>query len=503
MIVRNEEQNLAECLGPVAELFDEIIIVDTGSRDRTKEIAKRFTPHVHDFPWCDDFSAARNESLRHATGDWIFWLDADDRILPPHIATIRQILTQLDNRPRVYFFKTVLVPGAPGVDRLFVSHRRLFRRHPDLRWRGRVHEQLGSESVFEHYQKIVADVEIEHIGYLDSVLADRKARLKLRLLRMDYAVNPGDVSTLLHLGTALHMLGNDREAKRCFLRILNENTGPHEYMRRVCDMLIELSCISGDVAGAASFVERGLTWFPNDEILLLARAKLHYLRKDFASSIRAAEHLIEHARPRELHYQTPDNVKTRLAPLLLAAAYRMQRDYYRAEQVLQELIAGAPTDCEALFNLGMVYLDQANWPPFVALVSRLASTSGGETGAAVLTAKMLLRHGELRGAAQLIDQIIAKEPFLVRARLLRMEYLSRAQQPLEVQIRAHRDLLRISPDNLEARAWLENVEKSSRHNDEPPISPLALVMSASPAAALQPPSSGGLNWAVDSVLSSF
>ena len=121
----------------------------------------------------------------------------------------------------------------------------------------------------------------------------------------------------------------------------------------------------------------------------------------------------------------------------------------------------------------------------------------------MLTAKMLLRHGELGGAAQLIDQIIAKEPFLARARLLRMEYLSRAQQPLEIQIRAHRDLLRISPDNLEARAWLENAEKSSRHNDEPPISSSALVMAASPAAAPQTPSSGSINWAVDSVLSSF
>src|SRR6478736_10083902 len=114
MIVRNEEQNLAACLGPVVDLFDEIIIVDTGSHDKTKEIAKRFTLHVFDFTWCDDFSAARNESLDHATGDWIFWLDADDRVRPAQVATIRQILSQLDNRPQILVFKTVLPPPSLG-----------------------------------------------------------------------------------------------------------------------------------------------------------------------------------------------------------------------------------------------------------------------------------------------------------------------------------------------------------------------------------------------------
>ena len=81
MIVRDEERNLEACLAPIAALFDEIVIVDTGSLDRTKEIARQFNARVFDFEWSDDFSAARNESMRHATGEWIFWLDADDRCL--------------------------------------------------------------------------------------------------------------------------------------------------------------------------------------------------------------------------------------------------------------------------------------------------------------------------------------------------------------------------------------------------------------------------------------
>src|SRR3990167_5438874 len=82
MIVKNEEKYLEQCLNSVKDLVDEIIIVDTGSTDKTKEIWKKFD-FAHkikffDFKWIDDFSAARNESLKHAAKDWILVLDADE-----------------------------------------------------------------------------------------------------------------------------------------------------------------------------------------------------------------------------------------------------------------------------------------------------------------------------------------------------------------------------------------------------------------------------------------
>ena len=82
MIVRDEEQTLPLCLESVRGLFDEIIVVDTGSKDRTKEIALGFGARVIDFAWIDDFAAARNVSLANATGDYVLWLDADDVIEP-------------------------------------------------------------------------------------------------------------------------------------------------------------------------------------------------------------------------------------------------------------------------------------------------------------------------------------------------------------------------------------------------------------------------------------
>ena len=96
MIVRDEQENLPNCLESVRGIFDEIVVVDTGSVDRTKEIAREFGAKVFDFVWIDDFAAARNEALSHATCDYAFWLDADDVIDPGQrdalIARVHQMM---------------------------------------------------------------------------------------------------------------------------------------------------------------------------------------------------------------------------------------------------------------------------------------------------------------------------------------------------------------------------------------------------------------------------
>ena len=83
MIVKDEEPVLERCLESVRGLFDEIVVIDTGSVDRTREIALSFGAFVYDFPWRDDFSAARNFSFSKATGNYLFWMDADDVLPPP------------------------------------------------------------------------------------------------------------------------------------------------------------------------------------------------------------------------------------------------------------------------------------------------------------------------------------------------------------------------------------------------------------------------------------
>ncbi|MBI4152263.1 glycosyltransferase [Candidatus Woesearchaeota archaeon] len=96
LITKNEEQFIEDCLASVKDFVTEIIVVDTGSSDKTKEIARKFTDKIVDFTWCDDFSAPRNEALKHATGDWILVLDADEIIPPESKAKIKEAMENSD-----------------------------------------------------------------------------------------------------------------------------------------------------------------------------------------------------------------------------------------------------------------------------------------------------------------------------------------------------------------------------------------------------------------------
>lgn len=150
MIVRDEELVLGRCLDSAADLVDEIIIVDTGSSDRTKEIARQYTDEVYDFPWKDDFAAARNESFSKATKDYCMWLDADDVLLEKdrkNFAAMKKRLT-----PHI---DVVMLPYHTAFDEngnvTFLYYRERIVRNADLyRWEGEVHEAITPKGIVVH-----------------------------------------------------------------------------------------------------------------------------------------------------------------------------------------------------------------------------------------------------------------------------------------------------------------------------------------------------------------
>ncbi len=125
MIVKNEEKDLPRLLSSIRGLADETIIVDTGSNDNTVDIAKSYGAKVYHFPWCNDFSAARNESLKYATKDYILWLDADDEIKHEEHHKIRNDLKR--HKGAGLFLRLKNVYGDSGTDflqlRIFPNHK--------------------------------------------------------------------------------------------------------------------------------------------------------------------------------------------------------------------------------------------------------------------------------------------------------------------------------------------------------------------------------------------
>ena len=182
MIVRNEECNLPICLESVRGLFDEIVVVDTGSTDRTKAIAASFGAHVFDFPWIDDFAAARNAALDHATGNYAMWLDADDVIDPPERDKLKTLLKTLRSDDNTAYVLRCVCDTSTG-GKLVVDQPRLFPRRHGIGWVYRVHEQLIPALVKAGCPMPHTDIIIRHSGYADPLIHEQKRQRDQLLLQ--------------------------------------------------------------------------------------------------------------------------------------------------------------------------------------------------------------------------------------------------------------------------------------------------------------------------------
>jgi len=208
MIVKNEERFLAGCLDSLAGLIDEIVVVDTGSTDRSREIAAAHGARVHHHAWREDFSAARNEALDQAVGDWILYIDADERVRPYDRARLEQDLAD----PALC---AITVRFHPRTGYTAYPEYRLFRRDPRIRFRGAIHETMLPD-----IHRMVATGEgrcgssrltIDHLGY-DGDQSHKLPR-NLALLEKEVRVNPERMYLWWHLGTVYRDLGRIEEAE--------------------------------------------------------------------------------------------------------------------------------------------------------------------------------------------------------------------------------------------------------------------------------------------------
>lgn len=157
MIVKNEEAVIGRCLASVKDIVDEMIIVDTGSTDQTKEIVKKYTDKVYDFEWIHDFAAARNYSFSLATQDYILWLDADDVLLPPDNLKFQQLKATLSPEVDAVNMFYNLSVNAQGIVSSRLRRNRLVKRTKNFKWIGAVHEYV------EAYGNIISsDIGVTH-----------------------------------------------------------------------------------------------------------------------------------------------------------------------------------------------------------------------------------------------------------------------------------------------------------------------------------------------------
>ncbi len=208
LIVKNEEKFLDQCLKSIQGLAEQIVVVDTGSTDHTVDIAKKFGAEVHHFSWCDDFSAARNAALEHATGDWVLMLDADEELPVASQARLHADMKRAD----VIAIRLPLVDsGREAQGKHCVP--RLFRNAPDVYYYSRIHEQVFPSLIqFGRafgMKTAIGTAELLHHGYSKELIQDRnKVERNLKLLRQAVVEFPNDANLQMNLGLELVHTGD-------------------------------------------------------------------------------------------------------------------------------------------------------------------------------------------------------------------------------------------------------------------------------------------------------
>jgi tetratricopeptide (TPR) repeat protein len=214
MIVKDEADNLPSCLESVRDIVHELIVVDTGSTDATRDIAAEYGAQVYDIPWDNDFAAARNAALQAATGDWVLVLDADE-MLVPHAAAALAGLDRGEPWAEVPAAQVVMVNlirlevGAPQAPYNLVS--RFFRRLPGITFQRPYHETVDDSVAAllrqqPQWQVVTLDsVAIHHTGYQATVVAQRQKFARAQTIMEGYLEEHPTDSYLLNKLAALYL----------------------------------------------------------------------------------------------------------------------------------------------------------------------------------------------------------------------------------------------------------------------------------------------------------
>ncbi|WP_138496167.1 glycosyltransferase family 2 protein [Paenibacillus pinistramenti] len=224
MIVKNEEKVLERCLNSVKDTADEMIIIDTGSTDHTKEIARKFTEHVYDFEWINDFSAAKNEALKRATGKWILVLDADEYLTASDAQKMIEFLKTQEPQPHVVYNLSIInYTGTEKSGNMMESSAdRLFPNFMDIWFERPIHEQLVSSRPGVQVRFSHVPFRIFHTGYLQETIKEKDKHTRnmeiFDLFKEKHAFDAYDHFTL---GNEYQASGNFKKAAECYQNAVN------------------------------------------------------------------------------------------------------------------------------------------------------------------------------------------------------------------------------------------------------------------------------------------
>ncbi|WP_414565886.1 MULTISPECIES: glycosyltransferase [unclassified Anabaena] len=314
MIVKNEETTLPKCLSSVQNVVDEMVILDTGSSDRTVYIAQQFGAKLYHFQWSNDFSAARNAALKHVTGDWILVLDADETLTPSIVPQIKSVIESEE-----YLLLNLVRQEVGAEQSPYSLVSRLFRNHPEIRFE-RPYHALVDDSV----ANILSKEPNWQIGYLQGVAILHKGYQKIAIAQ------------------------NNKYAKA--QTTMEAFLATHPDDPYVCSKLGALYVETGKINQGMKLLQRGIKGSPENYEMLY---ELHY-------HLGIAHNHLQDTQQAIWHYQAA--IKLPIYPILKLGAYnnlgnllKANGDINGAKIAYETALKIDPNFATGHYNLGMIF----------------------------------------------------------------------------------------------------------------------------------------------------
>jgi tetratricopeptide (TPR) repeat protein len=416
MIVKNEEKELPLCVNSVKPVLDEIIIVDTGSSDNTKEVARQLGARVFDFAWVDDFSAARNHSILRATGDYILWLDADDRVDEGEVEKIRLLKQNFPWKKNQAYYLTVN-SQSPADGETHFYQLRIFPNVAGARFEGRVHEQVFYRLKELGIESVQTDIMIRHTGYRDEATIRQKSERNLKIIQDELGGDPQNL--VLHYNAARTLGGIGRLAEA--IEHMEKILGNERIQEKERKFFLEASILTGkyyadlgryDRAGAIfqdlarQFPENGLVHFGLGENL--------YKLKNYAAAIEALQQSLRF--PIEINMFPVNLGKLKYYQLhILGECYRETGQEELAREFLSRSLNLHRDDYTSLQTLGLLALQQGEFTQAADYFER-AIKGGGNLSSNYANLGLALRKlGRWAEAEKALLRSLEMEPNKVEA----------------------------------------------------------------------------------------
>lgn len=297
ILARDEEQVLASTLDSARQVADQVLLADTGSKDRSRVIGYRYGARVIQVNWEEDFAKARNAALEAVETPWVLWLDAGEQVESASTSVLQEFLRKEANPNRVYWMKVVLPPAEPAGSAMEVFQARLMPNRAHLRFQGRIRESLGPAMEALGMQWAEAPGRI--LCHPRRHHPDWKAHRALRNLRIAHQENAGrsqpEVRLLLAMGDCLVDLGHLAHAHALYLQAVHEAERGSAAQLEAYDGLLTTSETRGEAGEKLlAYAVQALERFPLDAQLLCLLGQLLCLQGQWALAGRSFEQAFRH-----------------------------------------------------------------------------------------------------------------------------------------------------------------------------------------------------------------